>query len=274
MDIDHVISFQGVSKTFVGERGLQVHALTDINLNLMRHDFVCLIGPSGCGKSTLLRILAGLERASGGHVFYNGTEQTSPHPEIGMVFQQYALLPWRTAAENIMLGMEIAKMPKVEKEERLDHFLELTQLSAFRNALPHELSGGMQQRVSIARALANDPEVLLMDEPFGALDAYTRIMMQRELLRIWQQDRKTVLFVTHSVDEAIYLADKIVLMSARPGTIKEIIQVDLEQPKTRSQPRFGELSDYILDRLEEEVDLQNSQEHKISDSSVMDYVVQ
>lgn len=247
-----LISIQGVDKVFVSERGHRVHALSKTWLEISEKDFICIVGPSGCGKSTLLRIIAGLEQATSGQVFYQGAVQNRPHPQIGMVFQQYSLLPWRTVEQNIILGPEIAHRSVREKKEIVEHYLELMNMGQFRHSLPYELSGGMQQRVAIARALANDPHVLLMDEPFGALDAHTRILMQRELLRIWEKNIKTVLFVTHSVDESIYLADKIVVMSARPGEIKEIINVDIPRPRTRSNSRYGMLSEHILNMLEQE----------------------
>jgi NitT/TauT family transport system ATP-binding protein len=245
-----LISIQGVDKIFVSERGHQVHALSKTWLDVAKNDFICIVGPSGCGKSTLLRIIAGLEQATSGQILYQEQVQNQPHPEIGLVFQQYSLLPWRTVEENIVLGLEIGRSPIQKKKETVTRYLELMNLEQFRHAYPYELSGGMQQRVAIARALANDPQVLLMDEPFGALDAHTRILMQRELLRIWEINIKTVIFVTHSVDEAIYLADRILVMSARPGQIKEIIDVDMPRPRTRSNPRYGKLSEHILDMLE------------------------
>lgn len=245
-----LISIQDVDKIFVSERGHRVHALSKTWIEVAEKDFICIVGPSGCGKSTLLRIIAGLEQATSGQVLYKGQVQNKPHPEIGMVFQQYSLLPWRTVEQNIVLGLEFERGSAQKKKEAAERYLELINMKQFRHAYPYELSGGMQQRVAIARALANDPQVLLMDEPFGALDAHTRILMQRELLRIWEKNMKTVLFVTHSVDEAIYLADRILVMSARPGQVKEIIDVDMPRPRTRSNPRYGELSEYILDMLE------------------------
>lgn len=245
-----LISIQDVDKIFVSERGHRVHALSKTWIEVAEKDFICIVGPSGCGKSTLLRIIAGLEQATSGQVLYKGQVQNQPHPEIGMVFQQYSLLPWRTVEQNIVLGLEFERSSAQKKREIATRYLELINMQQFRHAYPYELSGGMQQRVAIARALANDPQVLLMDEPFGALDAHTRILMQRELLRIWEKNMKTVLFVTHSVDEAIYLADRILVMSARPGQVKEIIDVDMPRPRTRSNPRYGELSEYILDMLE------------------------
>lgn len=246
-----LIRIQELEKSFVTERGAAVPALAPNSLDIVENDFICIVGPSGCGKSTLLRIVAGLETATAGQVLYKGKPHTRPTQNIGMVFQQYSLLPWRTVEENIVLGMEFRKESKAAKAACAQQYLELIGMEGFRHAYPYELSGGMQQRVAIVRALANDPEVLLMDEPFGALDAHTRIIMQRELLRIWETHKKTVLFVTHSVDEAIYLADRIVVMSPRPGRIKCILPVDIPRPRSRANPAYGQMSDHILQMLDE-----------------------
>ena len=211
------------------------------------------MGPSGCGKSTLLRIIAGLETASEGEVLYRGNKVIKPDKRLGMVFQEYSLLPWRTVLANVGLGPELANKPADYCRKVAYKYLEMVGLEKFASSLPHELSGGMRQRVAIARALANDPDVLLMDEPFGALDAHTRIILQKELLNIWQANRKTIVFVTHSVDEAIYLADSIVVMTARPGRIKKVIDVNMPRPRNRANQAYGKLSARILDMLEEEV---------------------
>ncbi len=250
---EEIIKISGVDKTFVTERKQQVHALQDVSLGIKNNDFVCIVGPSGCGKSTLLRIIAGLERASTGTVFLQGQPVEKPNKKLGMVFQEYSLLPWRTVADNVSLGLEFAGSPIRERRKVSMRFLELVGLTDFANSYPYELSGGMRQRVAIARALANDPDVLLMDEPFGALDAHTRILLQRELLKIWEANRKTIVFVTHSVDEAIYLADHIVVMSKGPGKLKEIINISMPRPRSRANPLYGQLSARILDMLEEEI---------------------
>lgn len=252
MDND-IISVQDINKVFVTERGQRVCALQDITINIKNNDFVCLVGPSGCGKSTLLRIVAGLEKADSGVVSFCGQPVEKPNKKLGMVFQEYSLLPWRTVADNIALGLEFAGKPISERREVSKRFLDLVGLADFAASYPYELSGGMRQRVAIARALANDPDVLLMDEPFGALDAHTRIILQRELLRIWEANRKTIIFVTHSVDEAIYLADYIVVMSKSPGQIKKVINISLPRPRNRANPIYGQLSAKILDMLEEKV---------------------
>ncbi|HCJ56839.1 ABC transporter ATP-binding protein [Lutispora sp.] len=247
------LRIENLSKKYVSEKDKVVHALGSTTIDIKENDFVCIVGPSGCGKSTLLRIIAGLEAATTGKVFFYGKELKEPTRDIGMIFQQYSLLPWRTVEDNIVLGLEFRKESNAIKKEAAEKFLNIIGMGEFRNAYPFELSGGMQQRVAIARALANDPKVLLMDEPFGALDAHTRILMQRELLRIWRDNRKTILFVTHSVDEAIYLADKIIVMSSRPGTIKKVIDVDMPRPRDRSNVLYGAMSNEILNMLDDEI---------------------
>ena len=245
-----LIETRGVRKEFVLDRGKRVLALDGADIAVAGKEFVCLLGPSGCGKSTWLRIVAGLERASEGEVLYKGAAITCPGKERGMVFQEYSLLPWRTVAENVALGPEFSGMGKKERRELAMDYLSRVGLERFADAKPHELSGGMRQRAAIARALANDPDVLLMDEPFGALDAHTRVLLQKELLRIWEMDRKTVVFVTHSVDEAIYLADRIVVMTSHPGRVLENIEVGFERPRHRSAPGYGEMTERIFELLE------------------------
>jgi ABC-type nitrate/sulfonate/bicarbonate transport system ATPase subunit len=249
---DPVIQITDVKKTFLSNNGVSVAALDGISLIVEPNDFLCLLGPSGCGKSTLLRIVAGLEKASEGHVHFQGRPLSRPTPEIGMVFQEYTLLPWRTVEENVALGLEFAGVAKRERLQRASEFLDIVGLLPFRRAYPYELSGGMQQRVAIARALAREPEVILMDEPFGALDAHTRILLQKELLRIWERTRKTILFVTHSVDEAIFLADRIAVFTSRPGRLREVDRVDFPRPRHRGDPWYGKMTDRLLSLLEEE----------------------
>lgn len=244
------IQVDNLEKTFYSQNNMRIKALTDMNLSVPDNEFLCILGPSGCGKSTLLRIIAGLESASCGKVFYNGQEHIKPRREIGMVFQSYSLMPWLNVLDNIALGLEFASCPKKERMVIAGEYLDMIGMSNFGKAFPHELSGGMQQRVAIARALANNPDVLLMDEPFGALDAYTRIIMQKELLRIWEQRKKTILFVTHSVDEAVYLADRIILMSGSPGRIQKDITVTIPRDRERSDPRYGGLTAELLTLLE------------------------
>jgi len=245
-----VIHVEGLTKEYTTERGEQLTAVDGVSLDVSANEFVCIVGPSGCGKSTILRIIAGLEEASSGSVLYRGTPVAKPCKQIGMVFQEYSLFPWQTVLDNIAAGLEFGGMPRELRREKAEEYLNVIGMPEFAEAYPHELSGGMRQRVAIARALANNPDVLLMDEPFGALDAHTRILLQRELLRIWEMTHKTILFVTHSVDEAVYLADKIVVMSHRPGQIREILTVDMERPRSRAVPEFGRLTDSILAALE------------------------
>lgn len=245
-----LIQIKGVKKEFLLERAENVLALDGVNIDVYDKEFVCLLGPSGCGKSTLLRILAGLEKATEGSVFYNGEPVCAPSRERGMVFQEYSLLPWRTVAENIALGPEFKGMDKVAREDIAKDFLAIVGLEKFADAKPHELSGGMRQRAAIARALANNPDVLLMDEPFGAIDAHTRVLLQKELLKIWEQNKKTVLFVTHSVDEAIFLADRVIVMTSHPGKVLKIINVDFSRPRSRSAEGYGKMTEEIFGLLE------------------------
>jgi len=246
----NIITINNLYKSFVTKENLEVKALEDINLNVEENDFICIVGTSGCGKSTLLRILAGLETVTKGSVKYNDMELIEPTKEIGMVFQNYSLLPWRKVLDNISLGLEFSGVNKKERERIALEYLKIINMENFANAYPYELSGGMQQRVAIARALANNPSVLLMDEPFGALDAHTRIILQKELLRIWEHNKKTILFVTHSVDEAVYLSDKIIVMSSSPGKIKDIVEVDMERPRDRGNIMYAKLTSQILKMLE------------------------
>jgi NitT/TauT family transport system ATP-binding protein len=247
-----ILSIQNLKKTFPKEDGEMV-AIQDFSLDVKQGEFVCILGPSGCGKTTLLRIIAGLETSTSGEMLLNDKKITGPGSDRGMVFQEFALLPWRNVRRNMEFGLEIKKISKDERRRISDRFIELVGLKGFENYHPYQLSGGMKQRVGIARALANDPAVLLMDEPFGALDAQTRNLMQKELLRIWQETKKTVIFITHSVDEACYLADRIVVMTTRPGMIKDIFNVTMPRPRDRASPEFAQLRKTILAELEREV---------------------
>lgn len=247
------VSVKNVSRTFSKkEDKSETQALENINFDVEDGEFVCILGPSGCGKTTLLRIVAGLETQTSGEITLNGVPITGPDPKRGMVFQQYSLFPWRTVIDNITFGLEMQGIGKGEARKQVEKYLDLVGLKQFKNSYPHELSGGMQQRAAIARALANEPEVLLMDEPFGALDAQTRNILQDELLKIWEQKNVTFLFVTHSVDEAVFLSDRIVVMTSRPGRVKEIIKVDLPRPRNRTSPEANRLRDKILKLLEHE----------------------
>jgi NitT/TauT family transport system ATP-binding protein len=247
------VSVINVSRTFIKkEDKSETEALKKVAFDVGNGEFVCLLGPSGCGKTTLLRIIAGLETLTSGEITLNGIPITGPDPKRGMVFQQYSLFPWRTVMDNITFGLEMQGIKKVEARIQVEKYIELVGLGQFKNSYPFELSGGMQQRAAIARALANEPEVLLMDEPFGALDAQTRNILQDELLKIWEQKHVTFLFVTHSVDEAVFLSDRVVAMTSRPGRVKEIVDINLPRPRCRTGPEANRLRDYILKLLEEE----------------------
>jgi NitT/TauT family transport system ATP-binding protein len=237
------IALRDVSKTFqVG--GEDFVALKDVTLDIADNEFVTVVGPSGCGKSTMMNTLAGLEEPSGGTVLVDGEAVRGPGPERGVIFQQYALFPWLTVRQNVEFGMKTARVPKAERRERAEHFIRLVGLERFADALPKTLSGGMKQRCAIARAYTMNPSILLMDEPFGALDALTRVNLQEQLLETWSQDRRTVMFITHDVDEAVFLATRVIVMAARPGRVVDVIEVDLPYPRTedmRLSPQFGEI---------------------------------
>lgn len=239
-----------VSKRF-GEAGEGTEALRDVSLTVREGEFVCLLGPSGCGKTTLLRIIAGLESPTEGEVRVDGVPVAGPTPRLGMIFQDYSLYPWRRVIDNIAFGLELAGVGKAERLARAGEYLDLVGLGGFANSFPYELSGGMRQRVAVARALATDPAVVLMDEPFGALDAQTRNAMQRELLEIWTKTRKTVLFVTHSVDEAVFLADRIVVLSPRPGRVREIVEVREPRPRDRTCDGCAAIRRHVLGLISE-----------------------
>jgi NitT/TauT family transport system ATP-binding protein len=250
------ITLNGISKIFTTRRG-DVHALDDVNLSIRRKEFVCLLGPSGCGKSTILTLIAGLAKPSVGYVTVDGrsVDAARRNHRIGLVFQDAVLLPWRTASENASLPLEVLKIPRRERDDRIKAALALVGLTGFERRFPHELSGGMRQRLGIARALSFDPQVLLMDEPFGALDAITRDNMSIELLRIWEHRQKTVVFVTHSISEAVYLSDRVVVMTPRPGRIAGIVENLLPRPRPlhiRDSSEFIALSRQLRDLLEAE----------------------
>ncbi len=229
-----LMEVKNLTKHFETSHG-SITALKDINFKTYKREFVCVIGASGCGKSTLIRILAGLETPSSGEVLVNGQVVSGPGPDRGMVFQSYTLFPWRTVKRNVMFGLEMAGRGKMAASEEAMQWLDLVGLTKFANSYPHQLSGGMKQRVAIARALANQPRVLLMDEPFGALDAQTRSKMQSYLMEIWQNIDITIVFITHDLDEAIYLADRILVLKAHPGEVQELIEVPVPQPRSSDQ---------------------------------------
>ena len=253
------IEMRDLTKSFVkGKR--TVVAIDDFDLDVRDGELVCLLGPSGCGKTTVLRIVAGLETPTAGKIMVAGKPVNGPGSDRGMVFQEFALFPWRTVRKNIEFGLEVKGVPPEKRAQASARYVDLVGLNGFEDAHPNELSGGMKQRVGIARALANEPAVLLMDEPFGSLDAQTRNLMQRELLRIWAATKKTIMFVTHSVDEAVYLADRIIIMTARPGKVREIIDVNLPRPRERTSTEFISVRGKVLAELDEEFEKARAKE--------------
>ncbi len=240
----------GIIVDSVSKRFGELQVLKGISLQVQKGEFAAIVGPSGCGKSTVLRMVAGLERPEGGVVWVNGKPVTGPSPDRMLIFQEHALYPWRTVAQNVGLGLELAGVAKAERRERVSEVLAKVGLRGFEQYHPHQLSGGMRQRASIARALVVDPEVLLLDEPYGALDAMTRLTMQNELLRLWQGSGKTVLLITHDIDEALYLADRVFVMSHRPGQIIREVGLELDRPRSRSDARFAALREELLSALQ------------------------
>jgi len=241
------IVLRDVRKTFA-LRNEEFVALDGISLDIADNEFVTAVGPSGCGKSTLMNILAGLEEPSAGEALVDGRPVDGPGPERGVIFQQYALFPWLTVRQNVEFGLRTAGVAKAERRERAEYFIRMVGLEQFADALPKMLSGGMKQRCAIARAYAVNPSILLMDEPFGALDALTRVKLQEQLLATWSREKRTVVFITHDVDEAVFLANRVVVMAARPGRVFDVIDVDLPYPRTeevRLSPAFGELRNRV-----------------------------
>lgn len=254
--VNTMVEIQGVSKSFqktVKNNSTELKALADVNLSIRENEFVSIIGPSGCGKTTLLKIIDGLIPCDSGQISISGKRVTAPGPDRAVVFQSFALLPWRTVLANVEFSLELRQLPKDERTKTARDYLHRVGLGDFENHYPHELSGGMQQRAGLARALAVNPMILLMDEPFGAVDAQTRQLLQEELLQLWQRERKTVIFVTHSMDEAVYLSDRVVVMTPRPGRVAEVLDVPLPRPRpadeVRRDPKFVDLTNYIWDSL-------------------------
>jgi len=242
-DLSSVIRVKGVNMVYPGRDGHETHALREVNLDIRQQEFISLLGPSGCGKTTLLRIIANLLEPTSGEVsiFGRTPREARLGRKFGIVFQSPVLYEWRTVRNNIRLPLEIMKVPKAEQNERIDQQLELVGLTKFANRYPSQLSGGMQQRVGIARALAMKPELLLMDEPFSASDEFTREKLNEDLLRIWKVNQKTVIFVTHNISEAVYLSDRVVVMSPHPGRVSSVIDVDLPRPRSQESPEFFSL---------------------------------
>ena len=254
--VQTILSFKDISLEFPQQGKPPVVALDNINLDVEEGEFSVIVGPSGCGKSSLLFVAAGLTEPSSGSVYLDGAPIDGPGKERGVVFQTYTLFPWQTVQQNVEFGLRLHSKSEKEITETALHFINEVGLSEFSHAYPKQLSGGMRQRVAIARALANDPEIILMDEPFGALDSQTRSILQELLLRIWEKSKRTVLFITHDIDEALFLGDKVHMMSARPGRIKETIDVSIERPRNYeviTDKKFVELKRHILDLLHQEV---------------------
>jgi NitT/TauT family transport system ATP-binding protein len=242
-----MITISSLHKTFP-LKGTDFVALGDVSLEVADNEFVTIVGPSGCGKTTLMNIVAGLDTPTSGSARLDGRAITGPGPDRGVIFQQYALFPWLTVRKNVEFGLRTAGVPRAERRGIADHFIDLVGLHDFADALPKMLSGGMKQRCAIARAYAVNPSILLMDEPFGAVDALTRVRLQEQLLRTWSQEKRTVVFITHDVDEAVFLANRVVVMAARPGRIVEIVDVDLPYPRTeelRLSPAFTALRNRV-----------------------------
>lgn len=249
------LQLRDITMTFRTRRGDEVIAVDDLSLDVADREFITIVGPSGCGKSTLLRVVAGLVKPTSGAVLLDGREVKGPGADRGMVFQSYTLFPWLTVQGNVEYGPKIKHLPAAECSRIALEKIKMVGLDGFERHYPKELSGGMQQRVAIARALANDPEVLLMDEPFGALDAQTRSIMQELLMNLWQRTPKTILFVTHDIDEALYLGDRVYIMTARPGRIKQVLEVDLPRPRAfelTTEERFMEQKRIVLDSIKDE----------------------
>ncbi|MFZ3173184.1 MAG: ABC transporter ATP-binding protein [Carboxydocellales bacterium] len=244
------IVIQGVEKSFQNKDGTWQEVLSSVDLEIREGEFVCLLGPSGCGKTTLLNMAAGFDQPSGGNILIDGEQVTGPDPKHLTLFQSYGLFPWRTVLGNVEYGLEVQGVPRRKRQEIAREYISLVGLEKFESHHPNELSGGMQQRVAIARALAVDPEIIFMDEPFGALDAMTRYKMQEEISRIWQEKHKTIVFVTHDIDEAVYLADRIVLMSPHPGRVKRVLEVPIGRPRVRTGYDFTTIRDKVFQEFE------------------------
>ncbi len=254
VNAQHKLVIDQVGKVFTTKSG-EVVALDRTSFSVNEGEFVTILGPSGCGKSTILRVVAGLEEPTTGQVFMDGKKVIGPGPDRGMVFQSYSLYPWLTVEENIVFGLKLKGISKKERKDIAKHYLQLIGLEGFDKHYPIQLSGGMKQRVAIARALANDPEILLMDEPFGALDAQTRAIMQEILLKVWEESKKTILFITHDVEESIFLGDSVYVMTARPGRLKQNIKVPLPRPRdyqVKSSKEFLTLKSELLELIREE----------------------
>lgn len=245
------VAVENLSKTYLTKDGGSVEALKDVSFEVTEQELLCIVGPNGCGKTTLLRLIAGLDTPTQGKILIDN-EPTKPG-KAALIFQEFSLFPWRTVAENVKFGLEIQNFPQQETDKIAKNYVDLVGLGGFERSFPHELSEGMKQKVAIARALAVNPSVLLLDEPFAFLDAQTRNKMQQELLRIWTREKKTMIFVSHNVDEAVYLADRILVLTARPGQVKTVIKMTLPRPRQRTQQSFIKVREEILQALSEEL---------------------
>ncbi|MCL2001715.1 MAG: ABC transporter ATP-binding protein [Planctomycetes bacterium] len=244
------LSIRNVSKVFDGKKGARFQAIEDISLEVRDNEFLVVLGPGHCGKTVLLNIVAGLESPTSGQVVLDGEVMDGPDPSVGMVFQKLALMPWKTVLQNVEIGPKFAGVGRKERREKASYFINLVGLKGFEDHYPHQLSGGMKQRVGIARAYANNPAILLMDEPFGQLDAQTRYAMEQEIHRIWEQERRTVIFVTNNIEEAVYLGDRIVLLSECPAKVKEIYEVSLPHPRNMMAAEFLRIREVISDNTD------------------------
>jgi NitT/TauT family transport system ATP-binding protein len=251
-----IVEIRNVGKSFqktVKQSTAEIKALAEVNFSVRENEFISIIGPSGCGKTTLLKMIDGLIPCDRGEIVINGKKVSAPGPDRALVFQTFALLPWRTVLANVEFSLELRQIPKAKRTDIARNYLKRVGLDEFENHYPHELSGGMQQRAGLARALAVNPMILLMDEPFGSVDAQTRQLLQEELLDLWQREQKTVVFVTHSMDEAVYLSDRVVVMTPRPGKVAEVLDVPLPRPRiadeVRRDRKFVDLTNYIWDSL-------------------------
>ncbi len=249
-----LLELKGLTKTYE-RRGEPVNALRGVDFSAEFGEFVCVLGVSGCGKSTLLQLVAGLEPPTAGAIVLDGKPLDGPHIDTSIVFQEHGLFPWMTVQANIEFNLLARKVGRAERAARAGELIKLVGLEGFHDKYPHELSGGMRQRVGIARALSTNPRLMLMDEPFAALDAQTRSIMQDELLRVWQADRRTVIFITHNVDEAIYLADRVVVMTPRPGRIRRVLEIDLPRPRDVASAAFGTYLRQVLDEIHDDISL-------------------
>jgi len=250
------LEIRDLNKSFAKDDGSRLVVLDHVTFDVNDKEFVCILGSSGCGKTTLLRMIAGLDTAESGSIVLDGEEMKGTNPKVGMVFQEYSLFPWRTVIDNIAFGLEMQGIAKEARYRIAERYLRLVNLMQFRDSYPSELSGGMRQRVAVARALALDPVLLLMDEPFGALDAQTRNMLQQELLEIWEETKKTIIFITHSVDEAVFLSDRIIVLTPRPGRICRIFPVGLPRPRDRTSPEFAQVRREVLDLINQNCSIQ------------------